>query len=65
MNKREEIYLFEIDKIDFDNIPDGATYIMDNNNKPVAVLMSAKYYKYLEQLMFKLKDKILAQNKTK
>ena len=47
MNKREEVYLFEIDKVDFDNIPDGATYIMDNDNNPVAVLMSAKYYKYL------------------
>ena len=65
MNSREEIYLFEIDEVDFKNIPNGANYILDNDNKPVAVLMNAQYYKYLEQLMFKLKDKILAYNKVK
>lgn len=64
MSNREVINLFEIDKVDFNNIPDGANYIIDNDNKIVAVLMSAKYYKYLEQLMFKLKDKIVGLDKT-
>lgn len=63
MKNNKIINLFEIDKVDFKNIPDGANYIIDNDNKPVAILMSAKYYKYLENLMFKLKDKILEQNK--
>jgi hypothetical protein len=64
MSNREVINLFEIDKVDFDNIPDGANYIIDNNNKPIAVLMSAEYYSYLEQLMFKLRDKIVGLDKT-
>jgi PHD/YefM family antitoxin component YafN of YafNO toxin-antitoxin module len=62
-NKGITIKLSEIDELNFNNIPDGANYIIDRDNKPVAVLMSVKYYKYLEQLMFKVKDKILAQNK--
>jgi PHD/YefM family antitoxin component YafN of YafNO toxin-antitoxin module len=61
MNSKEVINLFEMDKVDFDNLSDGAHYIIDNDNKPIAVLMSYKYYSYLEQLMFKLKDKILDQ----
>jgi len=61
MNNKDPINLFEVDRVDFNNIPDGANYIIDNNNKPVAVLMSAKYYKYLEELMFKLKDKIVGK----
>lgn len=65
MNNREVINLFELDKVDFENIPDGAHYIVNNDNKPVAVLMSYKYYTYLEQLMFKLRDKILEQSKPK
>jgi len=65
MNSKEVINLFEIDQVDFDNLPDGAHYIVDNNNKPIAVLMNYKYYTYLEQLMFKLRDKILDQSKPK
>ena len=65
MNSKEVINLFEIDQVDFDNLPNGAHYIVDNNNKPIAVLMNYKYYTYLEQLMFKLRDKILDQSKPK
>ena len=61
--KDNEINLFEINKVDFNNIPDGVNYIINNDMKQVAVLMSAEYYKYLEDLMFKLRDKIVNLNK--
>jgi len=64
MNKDKVINLFEINNINFENLPDGAHYIIDNDMKPIAVVMNAKYYQYLEGLMLKLRDKILNLNKT-
>lgn len=63
MNEDKAINLFDIDRTDFTKLPDGANYIIDNDMKPVAVVMSIKYYRYLEHLMFKLKDKIVSVNK--
>ena len=56
--KDNEINLFEINRVDFNNIPNGANYIINNDMKRVAVLMNIEYYKYLEDLMLKLRDKL-------
>jgi hypothetical protein len=65
MSEDKIINLFDIERTDFTNLPDGANYIINNDMKPVAVVMSVEYYKYLEQLMFKLRDKIVNVSKRK
>lgn len=59
MSNRKVINLSEIDTVDFNQIPDGVNFVIDDDMRPVAVLMSAQYYEYIEQLMFKLKDKLI------
>ena len=64
MNKDQVIQSFELSDMDLESLPDGANYIINNDMKPVGVVMSIEYYKYLEQLMFKLRDKIVSLSKT-
>lgn len=48
----------EMGNLDPEMLPNGVNYILDDNMQPVGVIMNIKYYTYLEQLMFKLRDKI-------
>jgi len=65
MNKEQIINSFELSNLDLKNLPDGANYIVNNDMKPVGIIMNIQYYKYLEQLMLKLKDKIVSLDKTR
>ena len=47
MNKEQIINSFELSNLDLKNLPDGANYIIDNDMKPIGVIMSIQYYKYL------------------
>lgn len=64
MNDDKIINSFDLKNIEPENLPDGANYILNNDNKPVGVIMNIQYYKYLEQLMIKLKNKIVSLDKT-
>ena len=54
MNKK--IKVSELSELDLSSLPDGANYILDENNKPVGVILSFQYYKYLESLMVRVKE---------
>ena len=63
MKKDQIINISELPNINIENLPDGANYVVNNNGEIVGVIMNIKYYRYLEQLMIKLKDKITNSNK--
>lgn len=56
-NNMNKIDMQDIPDLDLEDLPDGANYIF-RDGLPVAVLLNIEYYKYLEHLMFKLRDKI-------
>jgi len=61
MDDKKRINIEDLSDLDFDNLPDGANYVYDGD-KPVAVLMNIKYYKYLEQLMSVLRKNLEVKN---
>ena len=62
MNREKAISISELADIDLESLPDGANYIVDSKDKPVGVYMNIQYYKYLESLIIKLKDKLVDAN---